>query len=194
MHYVNGNSTIYSVEEWIDFYTKFKTLLSIPLFKNFRNAKLFELWRRFLKKTNKMLYMEKLKKRFHHIDTNLLTGLLEVKMILKEMSSINMFAIDTKEAITINRFQELHKTKIKELERTVNSYRERIKQEITRACDESYQAYKDMKGITLDEQVSKSGKESSNYMKTKEKPGDEENFAMNFLKDDTPYAQDATRR
>ena len=36
----NGNLTIYSVQEWIDNYKKYKQLMNISLFKNFKNAKL----------------------------------------------------------------------------------------------------------------------------------------------------------
>ena len=38
--------------------------MTIPLFKNFKNAKLFDLWRRFYKKTKRQYYTEKLKKKF----------------------------------------------------------------------------------------------------------------------------------
>lgn len=200
MHCVGGNSSIFSITEWADFYTKFKTLLAISLFKNFRNAKLFELWRRFLKKTNKTLYLEKLKKKFHHIDQSLLNGLMEIKEILKEMSNVNIFALDAKEAMTINKFQEIHKGQLKDLDKKLNVFRERVKQETTKACDESYQTYKELKRITLEETVSKPDKGSNSdkavmpsIVKAK-KQEDDSNFAQNFLKDAMPYAQDATRR
>lgn len=151
MHYENGASNIYSINEWIDFYCKFKILLEIPLFKNFRNAKLFELWCKYLKKTNKTLYLEKLKKKFHHIDQSLLNGLIEIKVILKEMAEVNIFALDSKEAVTINKFQEIHRSKLKDLDKLMNNYRQKVKDEITKACDESYKAYKEIKRITLEE-------------------------------------------
>lgn len=204
MHYQNGNSSVYSVVMWKDFYIKFKKLLEIPLFKNFRTAKLFDLWRRFLKKTRKTLFTEKLKKKFHHIDESLLKGFMEIRKILKEMTKVNIFKIDLKEAITINKFQELHKMGLKELDKTIDQYRSDVKREISRACGASYQKYKELKKITLEDNlVNKKEKkddieEGMNMVQKqktqKEKLEEENQFVQNFLKDAMPYAQDATRR
>ena len=60
--YQKGNSSVYSIQEWIDNYDKYKQLMKISLFKNFRNAKLFDLWRRFYQKTKRQYYTEKLKR------------------------------------------------------------------------------------------------------------------------------------
>jgi len=204
MHYQNGNSSVYSVVMWKDFYIKFKKLLEIPLFKNFRTSKLFDLWRRFLKKTRKTLFTEKLKKKFHHIDESLLKGIMEIRKILKEMTKVNIFKIDLKEAITINKFQELHKIGLKELDKTIEQYRADVKREITKACGASYQKYKELKKITLEDNlVNKKEKkddieEGMNMVQKqktqKEKLEEENQFVQNFLKDAMPYAQDATRR
>jgi hypothetical protein len=204
MHYQNGNSSVYSVVMWKDFYIKFKKLLEIPLFKNFRTAKLFDLWRRFLKKTRKTLFTEKLKKKFHHIDESLLKGFMEIRKILKEMTKVNIFKLDMKEAITINKFQELHKMGLKELDKTIEQYRCDVKKEISKACGASYQKYKELKKITLEDNlVSKKEKkddieEGMNMVQKqktqKEKLEEENQFVQNFLKDAMPYAQDATRR
>jgi len=204
MHYQNGNSSVYSVVMWKDFYIKFKKLLEIPLFKNFRTAKLFDLWRRFLKKTRKTLFTEKLKKKFHHIDESLLKGFMEIRKILKEMTKVNLFKLDMKEAITINKFQELHKMGLKELDKSIEQYRSDVKKEISKACGASYQKYKELKKITLEDNlVSKKEKkddieEGMNMVQKqktqKEKLEEENQFVQNFLKDAMPYAQDATRR
>ena len=204
MHYQNGNSSVYSVVTWKDFYIKFKRLLEIPLFKNFRTAKLFDLWRRFLKKTRKTLFTEKLKKKFHHIDESLLKGIMEIRKILKDMTKFNIFKIDLKEAITINKFQELHKIGLKELDKTIEKYRVDVKREISKACGASYQKYKELKKITLEDNlVNKKEKkddieEGMNMVQKqktqKEKLEEENQFVQNFLKDAMPYAQDATRR
>jgi hypothetical protein len=53
IHYQKGIPSVYSIQEWIDNYDKYKQIMQIPLFKNFRNAKLFDLWRRFYKKTKR---------------------------------------------------------------------------------------------------------------------------------------------
>ena len=206
MHYQNGNSSVYSVVMWKDFYIKFKRLLEIPLFKNFRTAKLFDLWRRFLKKTRKTLFTEKLKKKFHHIDESLLKGFMEIRKILKGMVKVNIFKIEYKDAITINKFQELHKIGLKELDKTIEQYRSEVKKEITKACGASYQKYKELKKITLEDNPVGSTKkdkkddieEGMNMVQKqksqKEKLEEENQFVQNFLKDAMPYAQDATRR
>ena len=64
MHYQKGNPVVYSIQEWIDNYNKFQLLMSLSLFKNFKNAKLFDLWRRFYRKSRREYYTEKLKKNF----------------------------------------------------------------------------------------------------------------------------------
>jgi hypothetical protein len=207
MHYQNGSSSVYSVVMWKDFYIKFKRLLEIPLFKNFRTAKLFDLWRRFLKKTRKTLFTEKLKKKFHHIDESLLKGFMEIRKILKGMVKVNIFKIENKEAITINKFQELHKVGLKELDKTIETYRSEVKKEITKACGASYQKYKELKKITLEDNVAGTTKkkdkkddveEGMNIVQKqksqKDKLEEENQFVQNFLKDAMPYAQDATRR
>ena len=51
--------------------------MNISLFKNFKNAKLFELWRRYYRKKQRVYYTEKLKKRTIFVDKNLLTGKLK---------------------------------------------------------------------------------------------------------------------
>ena len=38
LHYQKGVPVVYSIQEWIDNYNKYKLLMKIPLFKNFRNA------------------------------------------------------------------------------------------------------------------------------------------------------------
>ena len=68
IHYQKSISSVYSIQEWIDNYDKYKQLMKISLFKTFKNAKLFDLWRRFYKKTKRQYYTEKLKKRFFFID------------------------------------------------------------------------------------------------------------------------------
>ena len=51
LHYQKGVPVVYSIQEWIDNYNKYKLLMKIPLFKNFKNAKLLDSWRRFYRKT-----------------------------------------------------------------------------------------------------------------------------------------------
>jgi len=93
MHYEFGKMDIYSINEWILYCKNFQVILNIDLFKNYKIKKLFELWRRFLKKTKKTFYTDKLSQRFHRIDNYLLNGILSVRKILKDMSKINIFNV-----------------------------------------------------------------------------------------------------
>jgi energy-coupling factor transporter ATP-binding protein EcfA2 len=203
MQYINGNCVILSVPEWIDFCVKFKKLLSIRLFKNYRTAKLFDLWRKFYKKSMKTLYTEKLKKKFHHIDHSLLTGIFEIRALLKEMSNLNIFKLDSREPVTLTRFQEDHKNSLKELDNLIELYRKNVKKIIEKSCNTSYEVYKELKKITLEDNIignRKNGskeddsKTLSNFTKLKPGMKDESQLVQNFLKDSMPYAQDATRR
>ena len=63
LHYLKGTPKLYSIKEWTDNYVKFKKLLKIPLFKNFKNAGLFGLWKRYYRKKKRVFYTEKLKKK-----------------------------------------------------------------------------------------------------------------------------------
>jgi hypothetical protein len=67
--------------------------MNIPLFKNYRMNKLFDLWRNYVKKHKKTFYTEKLKGRLHHIDISLLDGIKVIRKILKEMANINIFKV-----------------------------------------------------------------------------------------------------
>jgi len=93
MHFTYEGSIIFSVTEFISYVTKFKKLLAIPLFKNYRTSNLFKEWRKFLQQTKKLFYTDKLSKRFHRVDEHLLLGIFEVRRILKEMEKINIFHV-----------------------------------------------------------------------------------------------------
>ena len=53
LHYLKGTPRLYTIKEWTDNYIKFKKLLKIPLFKNFKNAGLFGIWKRYYRKKKK---------------------------------------------------------------------------------------------------------------------------------------------
>ena len=95
LHYQRGGAPyVYSIQEWVDNYNKYKQLMKISLFKNFKNAKLFDLWRRFYKKTRRQYYTEKLKNKFFLVDKNLVEGIVNTRTILKEMKSNNIFQLE----------------------------------------------------------------------------------------------------
>ena len=81
LHYQNGVPSVYSIQEWIGNYEVYQRLMNLSLFKNFKTAKLFDLWRRFFKKTKRASYTEKLKKKFHLIDGNLRNGIFGIRKI-----------------------------------------------------------------------------------------------------------------
>ena len=190
IHYQKGIPSVYSIQEWIDNYDKYKQIMQIPLFKNFRNAKLFDLWRRFYKKTKRQYYTEKLKKKFFFIDRNLLQGILEIRNILKGMKVLNIFDLHQSSPCLLNQFNELHKVNLIEIESKIDSFRTRVKKVINISCKESYQRYKTEKKITLDDDNNVGNENPEQGQEKKE----EVNNIQNFIKDSIPYAQDATRK
>ena len=189
IHYQKGIPSVYSIQEWIDNYDKYKQIMQIPLFKNFRNAKLFDLWRRFYKKTKRQYYTEKLKKKFFFIDKNLLQGILEIRNILKGMKLLNIFDLKQGSPCLLNQFNELHKVNLVEIDSKIEGFRTKVKRVINISCKESYQRYKTEKKITLDDDNTV-GNDNPNDPKRK----DQINNIQNFIKDSIPYAQDATRK
>ena len=188
--YQKGNSSVYSIQEWIDNYAKYKQLMKISLFKNFRNAKLFDLWRRFYKKTKRQYYTEKLKKKLFFIDTDLLSGILEIRQLLKGMKNLNIFDLQQSSPVLLNQFNELHRMNLVETDRKIETYRSKVKILLNSSCNKSYQQYKLLKKITLDD----NNNADENENKKNNKKEDAGSNIHNFIKDSIPYAQDATRK
>ena len=193
IHYQKGIPSVYSIQEWIDNYDKYKQLMKISLFKNFKNAKLFDLWRRFYKKTKRQYYTEKLKKRFFFIDKNLLRGILDIRNLLKDMKILNIFDLQQSSSVLLNQFNELHKSNLVEIDKKIEVYRNKVKRILDNSCKESYQEYKTKKKITLDDDNNVGGNNNENN-KTKKDKDITSNNIQNFIKDSIPYAQDATRK
>ena len=194
LHYQKGVPIVYSIQEWIDNYNKYKLLMKIPLFKNFKNAKLFDSWRRFYKKTKRQYYTEKLKKRFFFIDKHLLNGILETRTALKQMKSTNIFDMKQINSVLLNQFNELHKLNLVATDKKIDNFRSITKNIISNACNNSYQEYKLLKKITLDDNTSAGGSAEQKNQNDKQKIENIENNIQNFIKNAIPYAQDATRK
>ena len=202
LHYQRGVPVVYSIQEWIDNFNKYKLLMKIPLFKNFKNAKLFDSWRRFYRKTKRQYYTEKLKKNFFFVDKHLLNGILEVRSSLKPMALYNIFDMKLVMPVLLNKFNELHKYNLIQTEKKINHFRSMVKNIISTACNNSYQEYKSLKKITLDDntmvgnddQNQNSENNSSKTNKDKNKKDNNEINIQNFIKNAIPYAQDATRK
>ena len=191
IHYQKGNPCVYSIQEWIDNYDKYKQLMKISLFKNFRNAKLFDLWRRFYKKTKRQYYTEKLKKKFFFIDKYLLQGILETRTLLKSMKVVNIFDLQQSSPVLLNQFNELHKLNLVAIDKKIDLFRNKVKRIIDTSCKDSYQEYKTKKKITLDDD-NNLGNNNDKEQNKKEQAA--ANNIQNFIKDSIPYAQDATRK
>lgn len=68
--------------------------MEIPLFKNYRMKKLYDLWRNFVKKHKKKFYEEKLRRKSVHVDPFLLEGIKNIRKILEEMlDDVNVFKV-----------------------------------------------------------------------------------------------------
>ena len=203
LHYQKGVPVVYSIQEWIDNYNKYKLLMNIPLFKNFKNAKLFDSWRRFYRKTKRQYYIEKLKKNFFLVDKHLLNGILETRTALKAMSVYNIFDMKLTSSVLLNKFNELHKYNLLQTDKKINGFRNTVKNIITTACNNSYQEYKTLKKITLDDNTmvgteeknnnNTSNASNNNNSNNNSKKENEVNI-QNFIKNAIPYAQDATRK
>ena len=208
LHYQKGVPVVFSIQEWIDNFNKYKLLMQIPLFKNFRNAKLFDSWRRFYKKTKRQYYTEKLKKNFFFVDKHLLSGILETRSALKPMKVFNIFDMKLTMSVLLNKFNELHKYNLIQTDKKVNNFRTIVKNIISASCNNSYQEYKLLKKITLDDNTmvnpedktnsdqnkDNASNSNSNSNKVKNKDKESEINIQNFIKNAIPYAQDATRK
>ena len=209
LHYLKGTPRLYSIKEWTDNYVKFKKLLKIPLFKNFKNAGLFGLWKRYYRKKKRVLYTEKLKKRTYFVDKNLINGLLEIRRVLKDMTYYELFRLKISQPIYLNSFSQLYFDGLEYNNRRLEEFRSRIKRFLSRACSASYKAFRIAKNISLDD-----SNDEENPMKEddeKNKINDIKEMILNrnnrkqhdkdihrnleiFLKDAIPYAQDATKK
>ena len=194
LHYQKGVPIIYSIQEWIGNYNKYKLLMKIPLFKNFKNAKLFDSWRRFYKKTKRQYYTEKLKSKFFFIDKHLLNGILETRNALKPMKVTNIFDMKQSSSVLLNHFNELHKLNLVDTDKKIEQFRNITKNIILTACNNSYQDYKLLKKITLDDDVNAGGGDENDPNDKKKKKDKVESNIQNFIKNAIPYAQDATRK
>ena len=215
IHYQKGIPHLYSINEWTNNYIKYKKLLNIPLFKNFKNAGLFGLWKRYYRKKKRVYYTEKLQKKSFYVDRNLLTGILEIRKYFKEMAIYDLFKINVTSPVYLNRFTQIYLDGLKFNEKKLEKFRKNVKQLLAYSCAQSYKEFKITKNITLEDpydqkedyemdkssplfpKVEEEGKEGGVIEKKnikKEKENEEKANLKAFLRDAIPYAQDATRK
>ena len=205
LHYLKGTPRLYSIKEWTDNYVKFKKLLKIPLFKNFKSAGLFDIWKRFYRKKKRVLYTEKLRKKTYFVDRHLIRGLLDIRRIFKEMTYYELFKMNIAAPIYLNTFSQMYFDGLEYNNKKLEEYRSKVKKLLSNACAGSYKAFRIAKNISLDDSdddddingEEKKGKDENeeNYLNKKKKNHiDHQRNIKFFLKDAIPYAQDATRK
>ena len=203
IQYQKGVPHLFSIAEWTNNYVKYKKLLSIPLFKNFKNAGLFGLWKRYYRKKKRVYYTEKLKKKSFYVDKNLLNGVLEIRRIFKDMTAYDLFKLSITQPVYLNRFTAIYLDALKLNDKKLDTFRVKIKKLLSTACNQSYKQFKKEKNITLEDPYEENGEEDPAKTKLSEKDKkngvvdtkkEERNNLKSFLKDAIPYAQDATRK
>ena len=223
IHYQKGVPHLYSIGEWTNNFVKYKKLLNIPLFKNFKNAGLFGLWKRYYRKKKRVYYTEKLRKKSFYVDKNLLNGILEIRRLFKDMTTYDLFKLNISSPVFLNKFTQIYLDGLKFNDKKLDQYRVKIKRLLSNACTQSYKQFKIIKNITLEdpyeeeeekekekgklmfpkedkEEKEKDNKENEEQSEKKskrlsiQKEKDDKSNLKSFLKDAIPYAQDATRK
>ena len=151
LHYQKGVPQIYTINDWINNYIKYKKLMDISLFRNFKNAKLFELWKRYYRKRQRLYYTEKLRKRSIFVDHNLLNGIFEIRRILKEMSYFDILKLNILSPVFLHKFNQIHSDTLLFNNLQIEKYRTKVKRLLSYACSKSYIEFKKQKNITLDD-------------------------------------------
>ena len=201
LHYRKGLPTMYSINDWINDYIKYHQLLKIPMIKNFTNAKLFELWKRYYRKKARTYYREKFKKKTIFMEPHLLRGMIEIRKIFKNMTYYELLKLNIPSPVFLNKFNQIHSDILNVNYTHLQKFRASIKKEISIACRNAYLEFKREKNITLEDPVineDDAQKGEQNVNKNKKGASflqKDEQITMNaFLKDSIPYAQDATRK
>ena len=195
LHYIRGKPHMSTIGDWINDYIKYKQLMCIPLIKNFKNAKLFDLWKRYYRNKARVYYTQKFKKKTIFVEPHLLKGILEIRKIFKDLTVYELFKLTIPSPVYLNKFNQIHCDVLNNNSSNLERYRLKIKREISTACRRAYLDFKKEKNITLDDPIleeddlNKKDKREKSFLKK------EDNLSINnFLKDSIPYAQDATRK
>ena len=153
LHYQKGIPQIYSINDWINNYIKYKKLMNLSLFKNFKSAKLFELWKRYYRKKQRLYYSEKFIKRTIFAEPHLLEGIFEIRRILKEMSYYDILKLNILSPVFLHKFNQIHLDTLYFNNIQIEKFRTKIKNEISSACYKSYISFKNKKNIILDDNI-----------------------------------------
>jgi dynein heavy chain len=103
--------------------------------------------------------------------------------------------------MNLNEFKDVQSQLLKELEKKLDYFRGLVKKEINKACMQSYNNYKAAKNITIEDnaEVDVGKKKRDNIIsfdqdKVKSEEELNKKIFQSLLKDNMPYAQDASRR
>ena len=153
LHYIRGKPHMYTMSDWINDYIKYVQLMKIPLIKNFKNAKLFELWKKYYRNKKRMFYLEKFKKKTIFVEPNLLKGILDIRKIFKDMSFYELFKLNISSPVYLNKFNQMHSDIISINISHLERFRAKIKRELALECRNAYLQFKKENNITLDDPV-----------------------------------------
>ena len=143
VYYVRNKPTCYTMEDWIENYRKYKMLLNISIFKNFRTSKIFALWRKYYRKVIKNKNKKKLKKHFKLLDNDILQGYLEIKRITTNMSETNnIFPLMISKPVFSREFNDIHQKNLVTLDKTIEKYRKQVKEALKNSYNKSYINFK----------------------------------------------------
>ena len=92
MHCEKNKATIYSITQWNQYCINFQKLIKLNLIKTNKNKKLFDLWRKYLLKTKRLFFTERLKEKLQTVDYHLRKGLIEIRGIFSDMNRIKLFS------------------------------------------------------------------------------------------------------
>ena len=108
LHYIRGKPHMSTIGDWINDYIKYKQLMCIPLIKNFKNAKLFDLWKRYYRNKARVYYTQKFKKKTIFVEPHLLKGILEIRKIFKDLTVYELFKLTIPSPVYLNKFNQIH--------------------------------------------------------------------------------------
>ena len=146
--YVNGKPESYNVNEFKSLYMNYKNLITIPLFKYWNKSKIFKLWLKYVQRQRRKKYEKKLKERLHILDRPVFNGIKYIKKILGDLTTINIFRLNSKEPKFPNQFMLDYHYEIIVINKDFDLIRSKVKEVIKNMCDKEVQNFMATKKIT----------------------------------------------
>ena len=146
--YVNGKPESYNINEFKSLYMNYKSLITIPLFKYWNKSKIFKLWLKYVQRQRRKKYEKKLKERLHILDRPVFNGIKYIKKILGDLTSINIFRLNSKEPKFPNQFMLDYHYEIIMINKDFEFIRSKVKEVIKSMCDKEVQHFMKTKKIT----------------------------------------------